>query len=186
MRGLQTQAEWCARAQWMLGVTLAVVLVGFYGFIYRPNSQALEALDLQIQSKRQTLSGNRSRVQVLPDVMLAVTDMQQRLERFDKKVPRMPDLGPFINRITEISHDAGLRKGWTVEPGVPAQTDLYREWPISLKFEGDFTNVFAFLREAEKMARLTRIKSLKVHSADTGKSGQVQVELSMNIYFSEG
>jgi Tfp pilus assembly protein PilO len=170
----------------MLGVTLAVVLVGFYGFIYRPNSQTLEALDLQIQSKRQTLSGNRSRVQVLPDVMLAVADMHRRLEGNDKQVPRLPELGPFINRITEISHDAGLRKGWTVEPGVPAQSELYREWPISLKFEGDFNNVFAFLREAEKMARLTRVKSLKVRSADTGKSGQVQVELSMNIYFSEG
>src|SRR4051812_32573375 len=108
MRGLQTQAEWCARTQWVLGVTLAVVLVGFYGFVYRPNSQALEALDFQIQSKQQTLTGNRTRVQVLPDVMVGVSSMQAQLEKFDKKVPRLPDLGPFINRITEISHDAGL------------------------------------------------------------------------------
>jgi len=30
------------------------------------------------------------------------------------------------------------------------------------------------------------VKGLKVKSMDAGKSGQVQVELSMNIYFSEG
>ena len=39
---------------------------------------------------------------------------------------------------------------------------------------------------AEEMQRLTRVKGLKVRSTDSAKSGIVQVELSMNIYFSEG
>ena len=86
-----------------------------------------------------------------------------------------------------MSNQAGLRNKWTVEPGVPVRSDLYAEWPISLKFEGDFKNVFNFLRRAEEMQRLTRVKGLRVRSIDTsGKSGQVQVELSMNIYFAEG
>jgi len=66
------------------------------------------------------------------------------------------------------------------------RTELYTQWPIAPKFEGDFASVFAFLRRAEAMQRLTHVKGLKVHSTDNGKSGQVQVELSMNIYFSEG
>jgi hypothetical protein len=36
------------------------------------------------------------------------------------------------------------------------------------------------------MQRLTRVKNLKIRSTDAAKSGTVQVELSMNIYFSEG
>ena len=59
MRSLQTQAEWCARAQWMLGITLAVVLVGFYGFIYRPNSQALESATMMRDAvERVAVTGN--------------------------------------------------------------------------------------------------------------------------------
>ena len=186
MRSLQTQAEWCARAQWVLGVAVAVIVIGFYAAVYRPNTQRLESLRLQIEANRQTLSGNSNKLQVLPDVKLQVASMRSRLDRFDKTVPRLPEIGPFINDITEISHQAGLRKGWAVEPGVPTQSELYREFPIALKFEGNFENVFAFLRRAELMQRLTRVKSLKVRSPDAGKSGQVQVELSMNIYFSEG
>jgi Tfp pilus assembly protein PilO len=169
----------------ILGVTVIVLLCGFIAVVYRPSSERLDGLRRQAEEQRHRLNDNLSQVRILPDVMLTVDRMQNRLERFDKKLPRQPELGPFINDITEVSHQASLRKV-TVEPGVPARTDLYTEWPISLKFEGDFVSVFAFLRRAEAMQRLTHVKGLKVRSTDNGKSGQVQVELSMNIYFSEG
>ncbi|HYO07445.1 MAG TPA: type 4a pilus biogenesis protein PilO [Tepidisphaeraceae bacterium] len=188
MRSLQTQAEWCNRAQWVLGIALGTMVVGFYLFVFRPNSERLEGLNGQIATKSRDLAGNQTRVQILPDVLRQVGAMQDRLAKFDKKLPKQPELGPFINDITELSHQSGLRTNWTVEPGVPQRGDLYAEWPIALRFEGEFTNVFDFLRRAEEMQRLTRMKGMRVRSAGTGngKNGQVQVELSMNIYFSEG
>lgn len=166
---------------------MLVMIVAFYALAYRPNKQKLDGLDMQIATKRRDLTSNRSRVQILPDVLLAVNEMRNRLERFDKKLPKAPELHAFINSITEVSSEAGLRSKWTVEPGVPVRSELYAEWPIALKFEGDFRNVFTFLRRAEEMQRLTRVKGLKVRSIGaSGNSGQVQVELSMNIYFAEG
>ena len=185
MRTLQTQAQWCNRAQWVLGLSLAALAAGFYTFCYRPSNQRLDDLSAQIQTKQRDLQGNKSRVQILPEVMNAVNVMSVKLENFSRKLPNQPDLGPFINDITELSHRSALRRV-IVEPGVPHRTETYAEWPIALKFEGDFLNAFEFLRQAEDMNRLTRVKGLKVRSTDGGKSGQVQVELSMNIYFSEG
>jgi len=187
MRSLQNHAEWCARAQWVLGISLAAALVVFYLFIYGPNSQKLDDLYMQIDAKRRDLTSNQTRVQILPSVLLAVNEMRTRLEKFDKKLPKQPELGRFINDITEVSHQASLRRV-TVEPGVPVRTGgLFAEWPIALKFEGDFLNVFSFLRKTEEMQRLTRVRGLKLRGAEPGaKPGQVQVELSMNIYFSEG
>src|SRR3712207_8055158 len=86
MRSLQTQAEWCARAQWVLGVTLGVIVVGFYLMVYRPNTQKLDGLEMQIAAKRRDLNSNRTRVQILPDVVIAVNEMRNRLDRFDKKL----------------------------------------------------------------------------------------------------
>jgi Tfp pilus assembly protein PilO len=189
MRTLQTQAEWCARAQWILGLVLAVLVAGFYAVVYRPNSQKLADLQMQIDVKRRDLTSNRSRVQILPDVLLAVNEMQTRLERFDKKLPRQPELHAFINSITDVSNEVGVRTK-EVAPGSPVRGDLYAEWPISLKLEGDFASVFSFLRRAEELQRLTRVKGLKVRGIEAGphagRNGQVQVELSMNIYYSEG
>ena len=53
-----------------------------------------------------------------------------------------------------------------------------------MTFEGDFLNVFGFLRELEGMQRLTRVKTLSVRCKDP-KTGQVDVSMAMNIYFSE-
>ena len=185
MRALQSHAEWCSRVQYILGVSMAVMVIVFWMFLYRPGSQRLSDLQMQIDSKRRDVHSNRSQVQVLPDVMLKVTEMQAQLDRFDKKLPRQPDLSSFINDVTVASHQASLRNV-AVNPGVPARYEGYAEWPIALRFEGDFNSAFAFLRRAEEMQRLTRVKALKVQKASNGKPGQVQVELSMNIYFSEG
>jgi type IV pilus assembly protein PilO len=185
MRALQSQSEWCSRVQYILGVSMAIMLIGFWMFLYRPGSQRLSDLQMQIDSKRRDVHSNRSQVQVLPDVMLKVTEMQAQLDRFDKKLPRQPDLSSFINDVTAASHQASLRNV-AVNPGVPARHEGYAEWPIALRFEGDFNSAFAFLRRAEEMQRLTRVKTLKIQKASSGKPGQVQVELSMNIYFSEG
>ncbi len=188
MRTLQTQAEWCARAQWVLGVTLAVLVISFYVFGYRPNSRKLADLEAQIGDKRRYLASNRDKVQILPSVVMAVNDLRNKLDQFDKKLPKQPELGPFINDITELGHQTQIRKV-SVDPGVPQRSDgnSFSEWPIALKFEGDFLSVFSFLGKTEQMHRLTRVRGLKIKGADLdGKPGQVQVELSMNIYYSEG
>jgi Tfp pilus assembly protein PilO len=186
MRSLQTQAQWCNRAQWVLGLSLAGMIAVFYTFVYRPNSQSLAELRERIAVKQRDLNSNKTRVQILPDVMVAVNEMQSRLEKFDKKLPRQPDIGPFIHDITDLSDQSGVKNRWAVEPGSPSAGQGYAEWPINLKFEGDFLAACSFLRRAESMQRLTRVRSLKMRSIDSGKTGQVQVELSMNIYFSEG
>jgi len=188
MRSLQTQAQWCQRAQWVLGLSLVVMVMGFYTFVYRPNSQRLGDLRDQISTKKTTLSTNKARAEILPQVLVAVQSMQSRLDQFDKRIPAHNELSDFIQRITEISDQTGLRNKWNVEPGVPLHGDQqrYAEWPISMKFEGDFLNVCQFLGKTERMDRLSRVKGLKIHSMDGGKSGNVQVELSMNIYYLEG
>jgi hypothetical protein len=53
-----------------------------------------------------------------------------------------------------------------------------------MNFEGDFQNVFSFIRQLEEMQRLTRVRSLTVKCKD-GKLGHVDVSMAMNIYFSE-
>jgi Tfp pilus assembly protein PilO len=186
MRSLQTQAQWCNRAQWVLGLSLVGMLVVFYTFVYLPNSRRLSELGDQIAVKQRDLSDNKTRVQILPDVMVAVNEMQTRLESFDRKLPRQHDLGQFIQSITDLSDQSGVKNKWGVEPGMPTRSEGYNEWPISLKFEGDFLSACSFFRRSEAMQRLTRIKGLKMRSIDYGKSGRVQVELSMNIYFLEG
>ena len=66
---------------------------------------------------------------------------------------------------------------------MPTRAEQVRELPIKLQFEGDFTSVYAFLRNVEEMPRMTRVRGMQIKSRDRDASGQVQVQLAMNIYF---
>jgi type IV pilus assembly protein PilO len=183
MQTLQSQIGWCARAQWVLGSTMLLMILVFYVFGYRPAGARLATLRQDIEIKRRELKDNQSRTQIRPVVEQTVNERRRKLERFDKKLPKQQDFGQFYNDITFLGRQSDLSK-CAVEPAaVPRRNDRVVELPIDLRFEGNFLNVFSFLRQIDQMQRLTRVQSLKVIAK--GNTGQVEVQLSMNIYYAE-
>jgi Tfp pilus assembly protein PilO len=98
-------------------------------------------------------------------------------------LPKTAELGEFLRDLTPVSQQYAIRK-LIHQPGTVKRLDLYGEIPITMNFEGDFQNVFSFLRQLEEMPRLTRVRNLTIKAKD-GKLGQVDVNMAMNIYFSE-
>ena len=119
-----------------------------------------------------------------PGAFRRIVRLQAKLADF-KKLPTTPgDLGQFEIEMAQLAHRDNLR-GWSVSwPGTPRRSDQFYELPVDVKFAGDFRDVFAFLCQLEDLPRLTRISSMVVKAADAG--GGVQVDLLMNLYYSEG
>jgi type IV pilus assembly protein PilO len=161
---------------------LLLILV-FYVFGYRPTSARLVSLRQEIENQRRELKGNQLRTQIRPELEQRVNELQRKVDRFDKKLPKQQDFGQFYNDITFLGRQSALSK-CAVEPAaVPRRNDGVVELPIDLRFEGNFLNVFSFLRQIDQMQRLTRVQNLKVIAK--GNTGQVEVQLSMNIYYAE-
>jgi hypothetical protein len=90
-----------------------------------------------------------------------------------------------VAQINQLHNESDLHH-WTIDiKGDPQRFEQFTQQQVSLKFEGDFLNVFSFLRRAEDMQRLTRVSSIIIHGADL-KAGVVQVEMNMDLYYSEG
>lgn len=183
MRTLQSQVGWCARAQWILGSSIVLLLAAFYLFGYRPATARLADLRSQIEAKSRELKSNQVRTKVRPEVEQMVNDSRRKLARFDKQLPRHDEWGQFLNDITLLRDQAGLRDCHIIPTGA-RPNDLFVEFPINVKFQGDFLSVFSFLRQMEQMQRLTRVRDLTVKARQPG-SGVVDVSLSMNIYYTE-
>lgn len=184
MRSLKTQALIYTRVQWILGGIIVAAFVLFYAVAYYPQNRQLQAIQDQIRSRQRELQTNQSQASKLPRVREQVDRLRARLERFDKRMPPQPELGQFIRDINQISHRSSMRK-LSVQPGATRKNDLFSEMPVNLSFEGDFLGIFAFLQQAEDMERLTRIRALSIHGKDMTR-GDVEVRVSMNIYFAEG
>ena len=183
MPSLQTQIRWCARVQWTLAAIVLALATAFYLAGYRPVTGRLADLRRQIEERQRDLMAGRLQTKVLPDVAGEVRRLRERLDHSNKSLPPEPELPQFIRDVTQLSQQAML-KSFTYKLGVPVRREQVSELPIQLSFAGDFANVFAFLRNAEEMPRLTRVRAMSIRTRDRDKSGQVQVTMTMNIYFS--
>lgn len=183
MRTLQSQAGWCARAQWILGSSILVLCAAFYLIGYRPSMARQAELRQQIDVKTRELASNERETAIRHTLEREVADKRSRLARFDKQLPRQVEWGQFLNDITLLRDQAGLRNCHIIPTGAKPN-DLFVEFPILVKFQGDFLSVFSFLRQMEQMQRLTRVRDLTVTAKNPG-SGVVDVTLSMNIYYTE-
>jgi Tfp pilus assembly protein PilO len=180
MGSLQNQIQWYARAQWTLGVFMTALVLCFYFLAYRPILSRQVELNACIQERTRELDASRQQTRILPDVASEVERLRARLERSRKRIPAQLELPQFIKDVTQLSQQSRLAK-FSFKPGAAARGGVVSELPIQLNFEGDFVNVFSFLRNSEEMPRLTRVRGVNIKSRD--KSGQVQVTLTMNIYF---
>jgi Tfp pilus assembly protein PilO len=184
MRSLRSQILWLNRLQWgmSIGVTVAILIFIFAG--YRPAQQRLDDLHLQIQSKAREVDANQNKALNLPLLMMEVQQLDGQVRDYDRQFPRQANLGEFIREITQVSQQLALRD-WKYQPGLPRRGDAYFELPIQMNFQGEFTNVFSFLTEVERLQRLTRVRKLAIRHKDT-RTGIVEVEIVLHIYFSEG
>ena len=183
MRTVQSQIAWCARAQWTMTLVMASLIVAFLLFGFIPGNRRQRELREQIADKGRELELNQGRASNLVTLAKDVERLQLKLERQNKVLPKTAELGEFIGALTPARQQFQIKK-FVHQVGQIRRQELFGEIPITMTFEGEFLNVFGFLRQLEGMQRLTRVKNLTVRCKDP-RTGQVDVSMAMNIYFSE-
>jgi Tfp pilus assembly protein PilO len=181
---LKSQIVWYSRTQLSLAATLLVLVAGFGLLGLHPATTRLTTILARVAQQRSELHAAQLRAATLPDVEQETAELRDRVGRFEQKLPLHQDLPELIGDVTQISRRMSLSKlEWRPEPTF-RKTDQFTEVPIDFTFQGDFLGVFNFLSQIEDMQRLTRLRKLDVQAKD-GLDGQVEVQLTMNIYFSE-
>jgi Tfp pilus assembly protein PilO len=180
---LMRQMLLLARLQWVCLAAMIFAAGSFYALVYRPQDQELQALNGQIELKKEELSSDKSRTDKLPAVTGELAALTRRLAGF-KKLPRDPQYGDFVMDINLAKGRSALTN-LDIEPKTPKRGDLYSEQPIVLTFNGSFVDVQTFISQIESLDRLTRLRDVEVKSME-GHDGTVSVTLSINIYYSGG
>jgi Tfp pilus assembly protein PilO len=181
---LKRQFLWCNRAQCVLTIGLVIFIALFYLAGIRPTSARLRAIAARESTQRSDLQLAELRAETLPAAELETERLQRGVEEFDSKLPHHQGLPQLIGDVTQMSHRAMLSKlAWRPE-AVLKRNDHFTELPVEFTFQGDFLGVVNFLSQVESMQRVTRLRKLDVQSKDS-MDGQVDVQLTMNIYYAE-
>jgi hypothetical protein len=184
MHSLQSQINWCRRTQFALLVGVSAFVVLFYITGYRPRALYEAHLDAEIAGAQSQLAVVRAQSKRLPEMSADLLRLRSQLSGFPA-MPPVSDVGEFLGQLTDLSKQSGVHKLEVNFAPAIRQSDQLTQLPLALKFQGDFQSAFDFLRRLEEMHRLTRLEGLSIHALDA-TSGNVQVSLSMEMFFSGG
>jgi len=159
-------------------VSTAVLLV------YLPQGRKLKTLQTEAASRRTTIEANAKEAAVVPEMARQIEDMKKRYKGFDRKMPKQKELAGFLQEISRILASERLTTQNT-EPGSPKQEKLYHTLPIIMKLQGPYLSVISLLDQIDRMQRLARVQKLLVTADPKKKTQDLNIELQMNIYFTE-
>jgi Tfp pilus assembly protein PilO len=179
---LRQQTLWIRRLQKALAGVSVCGLAAFYFVAYRPSMQRQNELRLAIAAADASIGRNQEAARDLDAIKTDVRRLGEKILR-SRQLPTQEDQPKFIREIQDLSHGVSLQK-FDYKPQKNRQLELCGELPIDLTFVGSFPDVAAFLRQAEEMPRMLRTRKLHL-SSKNGKTGDVDVKLSMSIFYAD-
>jgi len=171
----------------VVGVLLAGIATAS-ALVYLPQRKELRSLRTRIARQKVHLLANAEKASTVPTLLRQVRTMKNRYQNFDRRLPEQQELGGFLREISgNLSEEESL-SNQLIEPGSPTQSKLFHRLPIILRFQGSYLSLASFLKRLEEMERLTQVEKLSITVRSPAKAGVTQgvdIELLMNIYFTE-
>ncbi len=170
----------------ILAVLLGAAVIG----VYMPQSRKLRDLQAQAITQKLEIEASSEQTAAVPALISRIQTMKQRYKDFDRRLPRSKDLGGFLKEISGNLASSVLTNG-RMDTGNPTRQDLFHTMPITMRFSGSYLALTGFLDRINQMERLTRVQKLLVKmpasrsDQSNGDAESLEIELQMNIYFTE-
>ena len=183
---LKQQGPRDLRAQKHLAAVCAGFVLTFILAFYVPSARTVSELQEQILTGAQQLQSNRERGRALPELRARSDRLENELSAF-RPLASEGDVPAIVNQTVSFGSISQLRAfvQQQMEPSIEGPVGV---WPIRMSFEGNFENVFSFLRRCEQLPNPVRISEMTIRaknatSSEPVQAGDVVVNMVLNVYF---
>jgi Tfp pilus assembly protein PilO len=160
-------------------VTVLCATLG-YSLLHSPTAQKIadtlvriEEVLLSVQNSPLIREQHRKVTETLSEVTGRISEVQRR-------VPQDADVAAFLKQLTQIAVTEQLAIK-DFQPGKPSHKDGYAEMQVTLKGEGSFASICAFLDRLNKLTRLSKVKDLTLSAGED--SPDYPMTATLVIYF---
>jgi Tfp pilus assembly protein PilO len=162
---------------------LVVLVVLFTVLAWLPLGERREHTHDRIVTARKVARTPDQSTGEIAKLRKAVGDLTAVVERAQKVVPKTTELASMIRMFSTKMKQLGM-----TDPEIQTQQIVeganYNVIPLSLKFQGDYSGFFQFIKAAEAQDRLIRIHDLQLKGNPT-QDEPVSVSIQLTA-FSEG
>jgi len=153
-------------------IALLFVPIGiFYFFIYKPNTESIKKIELQVQNSNEELKKIRKSARDLPKHQQELEKTQTEFESTSALLPKSQEIPNLLRNISDRGKNAGL-DFLSFVPGAEIPKDFYAEIPIDIKIKGPYHNLGVFLDAVSKLERIVTVNNIKTENPEQD-SGEI-------------
>lgn len=163
------------------GVLVAVICAtAGYSFLHAPAVHDITDTSARIDELLQSVRNGpvmREQHKLASEKLRAVTT---RIENVQRRVPQEPNAGEFLKEVTQLAN-AGQLTIKDFHPEKPESKTGYAEMQVTLRGQGSFGSVCAFVERLTKLTRLSKIKDLTLSAGEN--ASEYPMTATLVIYF---
>ncbi len=184
---LKDQAASDLRRQKQLAGAAVAAGLAFLMLVYFPSVATLSQLHKRIDNDARKLRTDRERSSLLPQMRVTSARLERDLASF-KPFPAASPLNELIGHTSQLGQQLQLRD-LRCEPRQEMFDGTLGILPVLLTFEGNFENVYSFIRRCEQMEQPLRVQELRIRQKPAAQAntappvGEVTVELLLHAFY---
>ncbi|MBC03730.1 MAG: hypothetical protein CMJ34_10585 [Phycisphaerae bacterium] len=171
-----------------LAVLTAVPLSAWF-FVFQPRNEDIDHARREILSMDTTLARLDTLTDQVGDVRNRIDEAEVRLAEFGRIIPNAEEVEDLLAEMHRIADDRRLSID-SIRALKQNTVQGYLEIPHRVSLKGDFTAIYEFLSDLERLPRLVRIQSLEIErdlmSSNRGdeafRFGMLDAEMVIVVY----
>lgn len=165
----------------VLFLTVLLLPVVSYMLVFRPQSANIENAKIEIAHKQEMLTKLRAETARNDDLLQINEEITHRIESMESMLPSNKEVDQIVRQVSGLAIESGLSSP-TLKSSKPQAAAQFREQPLEMTIEGNWTGFYNFLLKIEQMPRITRIIDLKVEDT-TSEDTEIKASFTLSIFF---
>lgn len=170
--------------KYMLIIMIAVVFVivgALYYFIMTPQLEKKAQVAKQAAELRTEVENLRNIKNNIAKHRQEYAKLQETMQEVLRQLPETKDIPNLLRNVTVVSEESRL-KVRQFEPKLIRNKDFYSELPFEMKFQGNFSNLAAFLDGVRKQERIISIADFTFEAKGPPNNIVIEGAFDANAY----
>ncbi|HMC11439.1 MAG TPA: type 4a pilus biogenesis protein PilO [Pirellulaceae bacterium] len=165
---------------WLITGLLAAVAIAYVVFIFLPSQHSINALQGQVQERRQQIMQAQSLAGTVAQARLRLAAAREVSQQWREDAPRQAQLITHYASLTQQAGEAGVAID-RLDPLPAVELNLIAQQNVTMQFHAPFAAVFDLLRRLEALPGTLWVRELRLHTSSENDN-TLKGELTLTIF----
>jgi Tfp pilus assembly protein PilO len=176
------QFKFTTKIKLMIMATAVVLcLASAYFFLLKKQIAQLNTLGTQLSAMESSFAKIKKDESFVPKLERDIRDNKRKINLVKLRMPTDTNVAELVQTLAQVGSRLGMREYNSIVPGDTLTMEKYIMVPVRITFFCEYPKLIEYLKELEKMERLSRIDGIRIKTNEQNPE-EMNVEMSLTAF----